>query len=220
MTLFFLAIAAGVLTVLTPCILPILPIVLSMGSGAPKWRPIFVVTGFILSFSVLGAFFTTAGNVLGVSDAAFRMVAVVLLILFGLALLFGNAYQRLTAEFSRTASAVGGFLVGLSLGLLWTPCAGPILGTIITLAATNGDTLTTGLLLAAYALGAGIPMLGIAYGGSWIFAKLKTVGVRAVLLDRILGAFVILSALAIATGADLMIQAWLIRYEPSGILLL
>ncbi len=235
MTLFFLAIAAGALTILAPCILPILPIVLSVGSGSSKWRPLFVVIGFILSFSILGAFFTTAGNFLGVSNATFRWIAVVLLILFGLALLFEGVYQRLISKFSGLMSSAGtvvassgsgksqivsGLLVGLSLGLVWTPCAGPILGTIITLAVTNGDTITTGLLFAAYALGAGIPMLGIAYGGSWVFTKLKIVGTRAILLDKIFGVLVILTALAIATGIDLQIQAYLIQWYPSGILML
>jgi len=234
MTLFLLAILAGFLTVLAPCILPILPIILGVGApGASKWRPVFVVLGFILAFSVFGAAFATVGSFLGVSNETFRFIAVGLLILFGCALLFEGVYQKLMATVSAKLNVLGGkisggsagktnaasgLLVGISLGLIWTPCAGPILGTILTLAATNGDLLTTAVLFAAYSLGAGIPMLGIAYGGGWIFTKLKLIGKRAELLNKLFGILVIATAITIAFGYDRVIQAYLVQFYPSGIL--
>jgi cytochrome c biogenesis protein CcdA len=113
-------------------------------------------------------------------------------------------------------SALSGLLVGISLGLVWTPCAGPILGTILTLASVKKDLLVTVLLFGAYSVGAGIPMLGIAYGGGWVFEKLKIVGRRAETLDRIFGVLIILTAIAIATGYDRTLTASLIRFYPSG----
>jgi cytochrome c-type biogenesis protein len=232
MTLFFLAILGGLLTVLAPCVLPILPIVLATGSGS-RWRPVFVVVGFVLSFSVLGAAFAVVGSFLGVSDAAFRWIAVVLLACFGLALLFENAYERLIARASAwlgqlgarvgagsigKSSALSGLLVGVSLGIVWTPCAGPILGTILTLAATRKDLLVTTILFGAYAIGAGLPMLGIAYGGSWVMRKLKLVGERAALMNRVFGVLILLTAVAIATGYDQVLAAGLLRFYPSGTL--
>lgn len=233
MTLFFLAILAGFLTVLAPCILPILPIVLGVGSGTSKWRPVFVVLGFIAAFSVFGAFFATVGTFLGISNETFRQIAVVLLVLFGLSLLFEGIYQKLMARISSKLAALGakisggsvgktsaisGLLVGLSLGLIWTPCAGPILGTILTLAAADGDLLTTGILFAAYSFGAGVPMLGIAYGGGWLFERMKKIGARVELLNKLFGVLVILTAITIAFGFDRIIQAYLVQFYPSGIL--
>ncbi len=232
MTLFLLAIVAGFLTVLAPCILPILPVILGIGSGS-KWRPIFVIVGFILSFSILGAGFATAGSFLGISNESFRMIAIILLLLFGLALVFEKTYQKMTAGLSSWLSRLGakisagsatkktaasGLLVGLSLGLIWTPCAGPILGTIITLAATEGDYLITAILFAAYAFGSAIPMLAIAYGSGWFFLKLQKIGAHAELLNRIFGILIIVTAIAIALGYDRVIQAYLIEFYPEQIL--
>ena len=229
MTLFLLAIFAGFLTVLAPCILPILPIVLGAGTGS-RWRPVFVVIGFILSFSVFGAAFATVGTFIGISNETFRWIAVALLIVFGASLLFERTYQKITAAASARlgqlgakvsagsvgkTSAFSGLLVGISLGLIWTPCAGPILGTILTLAATNGNPWTVGLLFAAYGLGASVPMLGIAYGGGWILSQIKKIGAKAETLNKLFGLLIIATALAIASGYDRVIQSYLVSYYPS-----
>jgi len=233
MALFLLALAAGFLTVLAPCILPVLPIILGTGARASRGRPLFVVLGFVLSFSVIGAAFATAGTFLGISQDAIRIVAVVLLSLFGLSLLFEGTYQKMTARVSQSLTRLGGKMssgsvgktgawsglpVGISLGLVWTPCAGPILGTILTLAATRHDFATTAILFAAYAVGAGIPMLGIAYGGGWILARLRKIGAKAELLNKLFGLLVLATAIAIAFGFDRTVQAYLVQFYPSGIL--
>lgn len=232
MTLFLLAIVAGVLTTLAPCILPILPVILGVGTGS-KWRPIFVVLGFIGAFSVFGAAFATVGSFLGLSNETFRTVAIVLLVFFAFALIFEKIYQKLTAGISATLNRLGakisagsatkksassGILVGVSLGVIWTPCAGPILGTILTLAAAEGDFLTTSILFAAYSFGAGVPMLGIAYGSGWLFSKLKFLSERSHLLNRIFGILILITALGIAFGYDRVVQAFLVQFYPSGIL--
>jgi cytochrome c-type biogenesis protein len=219
-SLFFLAIGAGLLTVLAPCILPILPILLGTGGGRSRWRPIAIIGGFIGSFSLVGAAFATAGSFLGVSNDAFRLVAVVFLLVFGCALLFEDIYDRamvrLQPLFARLGAkvsggsvtrtdALSGIAVGVSLGLIWTPCAGPILGSILTL-----------LLMFAYAVGAGVPMLAIAYGGGAVRSRLQGVGRWKRVLDRVFGALIVITALLILTGYDLALQAWLIRFYPTG----
>jgi len=231
MTLFFLAIAAGCLTILAPCILPLLPFLLGATGGRSKWRPLMIVAGFALGFSLLGAAFATAGTVLGLSNNSLRLAAVALLLLFGLALLFDRAYDRAMTRLQpffarwsariaggslRRADAASGLLVGLSLGLVWTPCAGPILGSILTLASRSADYLTTLLLLFAYALGAGAPMLGIAYGSRALQARLLRIGPWQRTLNRIFGLLIIGTAALMLTGYDLVFQAWLIRSYPSG----
>ena len=233
MTLFLLAIAAGALTVFAPCILPLLPLILGTSAGTAKSRPLVIVIGFVLSFSLFGAFFATAGTFFGVSNTALRQVAVVILTLFGLALLFPSVYQRLTARFTARLQTAGtslahagqgkgnvlsGLAVGASLGLIWTPCAGPILGTIITLASQTKNTLLTGFLFAAYALGAAIPMLLIGYGGQALIRRFRSFGAHAEVVNRIFGALILATALAIFLGWDQNIQTALLPLYPSNLL--
>lgn len=230
-SIFFLAIAAGFLTILAPCILPLLPFLLGTSGGKSRLRPLMIVIGFVASFSVLGAAFATAGTFLGVSNAALRNVAVALLLLFGLALLFEKTYEkamarlqpvlaRWSAKLSGKAAlrtdAWSGVLVGVSLGLVWTPCAGPILGSILTLASRTADYVTTLLLMFAYAFGAGIPMLAIAYGGNALQRRMLGIGRWRSLLNKVFGLLVVAMAILILTGYDLRLQAWLIRFYPSS----
>jgi cytochrome c biogenesis protein CcdA len=229
MPLFVLATVAGVLTVLAPCILSVLPIVLGT-SGRSKWRPVAIVSGFIGSFSAVGAAFVTAGTLLGASNEALRAAAASLLIVFGLALLFESVYDAVSAKLqvrlSKASAAVAGkslvrsdalsgLLVGLALGLVWTPCAGPILGAILTLAVQTQEFLTTFFLLLAYAVGAAVPMLGIAYGGQWIQKGMRRFGKWQGWLNKVFGLIVIAMAVLILTGYDLVLQAKLVRYYPA-----
>jgi cytochrome c biogenesis protein CcdA len=111
--------------------------------------------------------------------------------------------------------ALSGVLVGVSLGLVWAPCAGPILGTILTLAARTHDFLTTALLFFAYAVGAGLPMLAIAYGSHRFQEKLRAAGRLQPSLNKIFGAIIMLTALAIVTGYDRVLVTRLLDYLPA-----
>ncbi len=130
MSLFFLAIVAGFLTILAPCILPVLPFLLGTSSGRSRWRPVVIVCGFIGSFSLIGAALATAGTFLGISNDILRLAAGIILLFFGAALLFESAYERLTARlqviltglgtrlsknFSMRADALSGVFVGVIL---------------------------------------------------------------------------------------------------------
>jgi len=231
MTIFLLAIAAGFLTILAPCILPVLPFLLGTSGGKSKWRPLLIIGGFVLTFSLIGAAFATAGTFLGLDNNTLRSIAVVLLLLFGLALLFENVYEKamsrlqpLFAKWSakvaggslRRNDAASGLLVGFSLGLVWTPCAGPILGSILTLASRSADYPTTLLLMFAYALGAGLPMFGIAYGSHALQARLFRIGPWQGVLNKVFGSLIIIMALLILTGYDLALQTWLIQFYPAS----
>ncbi len=225
MSLFFLAIAAGFLTILAPCILPVLPFLLGTSGGRSKWRPVTIIAGFIGSFTLIGAALATAGTFLGISNDHLRILAGVMLALFGAALLFEKTYEKLAARLQPALARLGtgvsgdspiktdawsGILVGISLGLVWSPCAGPILGTILTLASRTADYVTTTFLFFAYALGAGIPMLAIAYGSRYVQEKLRSIGAWQPTLNKIFGAIVIVTAVGILTGYDRVVQAWLV----------
>ena len=185
------AFLAGIVTILSPCILPILPIVLSSSIGGKKTslsRPIGVVVGFIASFTFFTLFLSTIVQLSGIPANALRVLSVVVIALLGVSMLVPK-FQLITEQlFSRLASRmprtqaqpgfVAGIIVGLSLGLLWTPCVGPILASVISLAITGTVTLSAFFITFAYALGTAIPMFLIIVGGRsllnkvpWLFAN-------------------------------------------------
>ncbi len=231
MALFFLAMTAGFLTILAPCILPILPFLLGTSGGRSKWRPVMIIVGFVGSFSIIGAAFATAGTFLGIDNATLRYVAVALLFLFGTVLVFEPVYERLMAAIQPALARLGqgvsgtsatrkdafsGLAVGVSLGLIWSPCAGPILGAILTLAVQSRDFITTLLLMFAYAVGAGIPMLAIAYGSHVAQARIQGLGKYQRTLNIVFGLLIIGAAILILTGYDLVIQSYLVQFYPES----
>jgi cytochrome c-type biogenesis protein len=110
----------------------------------------------------------------------------------------------------------GGFVLGTTLGLVWTPCAGPVLGSILTLVATSKDTAWASVLLVVYAMGAAIPMLAIAYGGQAVTTRVRSIARISPRLQQGFGAVVIAFALASYLQYDTLIVAWLTAFYPSG----
>jgi cytochrome c-type biogenesis protein len=227
-----LAFAAGLLTAGAPCILPLLPILLGASIGQQgRWRALFLVAGFIMAFSGFAILFGTFSTVLGLSHDTLRKVSIVLLGGFGVLLLWPQPYELLLARLSgflsiadnavrRVGSGnfgsgnVGGLVLGLALGVLWTPCAGPVLGSILTLIATSENLARAGLLLVTYAIGAGIPILLIAYGGQYATTQVRRFVRYTPALQRTFGAAVLLVALAFYTQYDTVIIVWLSDLYP------
>lgn len=224
---FFFAILAGAVTIAGPCILPLLPIILGTSTvRAHRSRPFFIIFGFILSFTFFVIVFATIGRTLGVDAEVFRKTAAVLVGLFGLTMLFPKVQTRLFAGLEplvhklaprtdpQNAGLWSGFVLGVSLGLVWSPCAGPVLGSILTLVAAERHLAQTAALLFAYSLGAGLPMLLIAYGGQTATQKVQAIAKHAVTIQRMFGLIIILVALALYTGADTTFQGYLIQRYP------
>ena len=110
---------------------------------------------------------------------------------------------------------LGGFIIGVVIGIVWAPCAGPILGSILTLVAQQQDLARAGILLTAYALGAGMPMLALAYGGQALTTRVKAVAKYAHRLQQIFGVLILLLAIAIYFQYDTVLQARLLEVIPS-----
>src|SRR5690348_323996 len=182
------AFAAGVLTIASPCVLPMAPVLLGASIGQPaRLRPLFIALGFAAAFStaalVLGAF----SSALPVSPDLLRDLAALGLAVFGTLMLWTRPMHALAERLggvmtrvdglSRRAGAgnTGGFVLGLALGVLWTPCAGPVLGSILTLIATAMNLAWAAVLLGCYALGAAIPMLAIGYGGRYVTTRVRRI---------------------------------------------
>jgi cytochrome c biogenesis protein CcdA len=223
-----LALLAGVFTIASPCVLPILPILLGTAvAQSSRVRPLFIVAGFVITFASLGLLLGQVSSSIGLAQEALRNVAIAMLALSGLMQLWPRPYRwlmaRLDGPLQRMGATgdkagpgnAGGFVLGVSLGAVWTPCAGPVLASILALVAKAQDVSWSGLLLLLYACGAGIPMLAIAYGGQFMRSRVRQVARHTVCLQQVFGLLVVLTAGAIYFQYDVLAYAWLADFYPT-----
>jgi cytochrome c biogenesis protein CcdA/thiol-disulfide isomerase/thioredoxin len=187
---------AGVVTAVSPCVLPVLPVLLAGGASGRK--PFRIVSGLVLSFSVFTLFAAWILDQVGLPQDFLRNLAIVLLFVMAATLLvpqLAQLLERPLAVFSRfrPSRVGGGFFLGATLGLVFVPCAGPVLATVTVVAAQNHVGFRAIVLTLAYAVGAAIPMLLIARGGREASARLRS---RAEMLR--LGSGVLIGAVALA----------------------
>ena len=219
-----LALLAGVITIAAPCTLPMLPILLGASVGqTSKARPVMIAAGFVLSFSVVALALSAITRVFDFDPNVLRSAAAILLAGFGLLMLWPAPFERLASRFGGFTGGVapnqgvlGGFVLGTTLGLVWTPCAGPVLGSILTVIATSQDTAWASTLLVAYAIGAAIPMLAIAYGGQAVTTRVLRFARIAPRLQQGFGVVVIAFAALSWFQYDTLIVAWLTHFSPNG----
>ena len=216
MTLLVLfAIAAGAGTALSPCVLPVLPALLSAGASGGRRRPLGVVLGLATTFTITVAGFASVIDGVGLGDGTLRSLAVIALGLFGVVLLAPRLADRIEAPLSRLArfgprtggeGFWSGLGVGAALGFVYAPCAGPVLAAVISVGAASGSSLAVAL---AYALGTAAVLLVFCLGGRRVLSRF-----RPPVLQRALGVVMILTALAIVTQADLRFQTALAEHAP------
>jgi len=230
MTMLSLALAllAGVVTVAAPCTLPMLPILLGASIGQTrKARPAMIALGFVMSFSMVALLLSAITRAFDFDPNVLRTGAAVLLAGFGLLMIWPAPFQWLSIRLTGTAGAsfgnampsqglLGGFVLGSTLGLVWTPCAGPVLGSILTIVATSKDTAWASLQLVTYAIGAAIPMLAIAYGGQAVTSRVRSIAQIAPRLQQGFGVVIIAFAALSYLQYDTLIVAWLTRFYPNG----
>ncbi|MEC5162845.1 MULTISPECIES: cytochrome c biogenesis CcdA family protein [unclassified Janthinobacterium] len=217
-----LALLAGVFTIASPCVLPILPILLGTAvAQSSRVRPLFIVAGFVLTFAALGMLLGVVSSRIELAHEALRNVGIAMLALSGLFQLWPRPYRWLMARVDGPLQRLGagggnagpgkagGFLLGMSLGAVWTPCAGPVLASILALVARAQDVSWSALLLLLYAVGAGIPMLVIAYGGQFMRGRVRQLARHTGRLQQFFGLLVLLSACAIYFQYDVLAYAWL-----------
>jgi cytochrome c biogenesis protein CcdA/thiol-disulfide isomerase/thioredoxin len=165
---------AGLVTAISPCVLPVLPILLA--GGASGRRPLRIITGLVASFVVFTLFASWILDRLGLPQDLLRNLAIAMLFVVAATLLvpqLGLLLERPFARLTRFRAGGGGFALGVSLGLVFVPCAGPVLGAVATNAARDHFTAWTILVAVAYGIGASIPMLAIAYGGSELTRRVR-----------------------------------------------
>ena len=175
-----IAVGAGVITAISPCVFPVLPILFAGGGTGGRRRPVAIIAGLIASFATFTLFATWILNRLGLPQDLLRNLGIALLFLLAATLVFpqlGMLLERPLYFLSRrrTRSDLGGgFLLGASLGLVFVPCAGPVLGVITTNAAQVEFGWKTVLLTVAYSLGAAGPMLVVAFLGADVTRRMHS----------------------------------------------
>jgi len=223
--LILIAFVSGILTVFSPCVLPILPIILASGIDGNKKRIQGTILGLIVSFTVASLLLATIVRVLGIPADTVRLFAVILLIIFGITLILpsiGNSIQFWIEKRwhfqpkKQNNGFMGGFVTGVSLGIVWTPCIGPVVAAVATLAAVSSFSFSALFIALAYALGTGIPLYYIAKGGSSISSRLSFIKKENQKIRQIFGIIVLASALFIWSGADRAFQAWTLSNLPES----
>lgn len=169
-----LAFGAGILSILSPCVLPLLPIILGTATAEHRAGPLALASGLAISFVVIGVFVATVGFSIGLDAGVFRSLAAIMLIAFGLLLAIPSLQHRFSAKLGpfgdwvearfggiSTNGLRGQFNVGMLLGAVWSPCIGPTLGTAMVLAAQGKNLTSVILTMTAFGLGSAVPLIGL-----------------------------------------------------------
>ena len=218
-----IAFLAGIVTAISPCVLPVLPIAMAGAVTGGRRRPFGVVAGFVVTLVVFTLALTEALEAIGLSASNQRNLGVVLLVAFGLTMVvpaLGDKVARALAPLTRVGARlpkggdgfIGGIVMGAGLGLVWAPCAGPVFSAIAAANATETGGAGKWLVLSVYALGAALPMLAIMFGGQRIANRLKP---RAVALRAGMGVLLVATGALIFTGLDTRLTAWVVDAVPS-----
>jgi len=200
-----LAFLFGILSVLSPCILPVIPLIAAYSTKSGRFIPITIVIGLSISFALMGVLASAFGSVFQQYQTMLYAFGGAVIIFLGLYMIFDVIEQKIRAAIPNTGrgiitrlstinagGAAGGFVLGFSLGIIWTPCIGPILGAILAIVAVEGDILYGGILLTIYSLGLGLPLLAIAYTSRF---TLKPFIKYSVITKRISGVILLLVGL-------------------------
>lgn len=224
-----LALIAGVLSTLSPCVLPLLPIVLSAALGQHRLGPVALAAGLSLSFVVVGLFVATLGFAVGLDQDVFRYAAAALMIGIGVVLLM----PRLQAQFALAAGPVGQwaqertgtfsgrglggqFAIGLLLGVVWSPCVGPTLGAASVLAARGENLGAVALTMLAFGIGAALPLVAIGMMSREALLRWRGRMMAAGSSGKLLMGGVLLGVgLLILLGLDKKIEAVLVDWSPA-----
>ncbi|KAB1074433.1 cytochrome c biogenesis CcdA family protein [Methylobacterium planeticum] len=223
-----LAFAAGLLSVLSPCVLPLLPLVLGAAASEHRLGPAALAAGLALSFTAIGLFVAAIGFAIGLDIDVFRRVAAILLVGVGFVLMVPAAQTRLAVAAGpvanwaehrfggRSAAGMSGqFGVGLLLGAVWSPCVGPTLGAASLLAAQGRDLPAVGLTMLVFGLGAALPLLALGTLSRGLLLRARD---RMMRLGRglrfTLGAVLAATGTAILLGVDKALETALVNASP------
>jgi cytochrome c biogenesis protein CcdA len=223
------ALLAGILSTLSPCVLPLLPIILVTAVSEHRLGPLALASGLALSFVAVGMFIATIGYGIGLDAGFFRIIAATMLVALGVILLVPQLQTQIAAAASpisgwteerfggiETAGLSGQFALGLLLGAVWSPCVGPTLGAASVLAAQGQDLAQVALVMLAFGLGAALPLALLG-----LLSRDTLMRWRGRLLDAgkggklVLGGLLVVVGVMILSGLDKRIEAALVEASPA-----
>jgi cytochrome c-type biogenesis protein len=225
-----LSLAAGSLTTLSPCVFPLLPLVLGSALQGSRFAPLAMGVGMTVAFAGIGMALGAIGPALGIDADTVRTAGAAMLIAFALVMLvpaLGQRFTRWMLPIASTANAAsarldggslfGAFALGSVLGLVWSPCSGPLLGSALTLVASEGGVARGGIVLGIFGVGAAIPLVAVAYASrsgfsrvrDWVLFRIERVRHVFALLLGALG-------IAILTGGDKWLESRVLQWLPDA----
>ena len=173
----FMAIGAGVASVLSPCVLPVIPIIMAGAEREDRLRPLIVVIGLAISFMAMGAVSSLFGALLIGKTRYIEIGGSAIIVLMGFMVMFDMSIFKRFYQLSnlrvKGEGRVGGLILGMSLGVIWVPCVGPFLSSTLTMVATSGQLAAGIILLGFYSLGLAIPMLIVGYSSQLLQNRIK-----------------------------------------------
>ncbi|MBU1215096.1 MAG: cytochrome c biogenesis CcdA family protein [Gammaproteobacteria bacterium] len=222
-----LSFLAGVLSTLSPCVLPLVPILMGSAAGKHFLGPFALVGGLMISFTAIGVGLGSLGGSIGLEQDTLRVVGGVLLLLFGALLVSSRLQDRFSAAVSRLGVGQGmlahfnldglhgQFLLGLLLGVVWSPCVGPTLGVAITLASQGEALVQVASVMAVFSLGTGLPLLALGMlsrqaMGKWR-GRMMNAGQKA---KKLFGVALLLIGVLVLSGADKGFEKWAVNAMP------
>ena len=175
----FVAIGAGLASVLSPCVLPVIPIIMAGAEREDRLRPLIIVAGLAISFMSMGAVSSLFGALLIGKTRYIEIGGSAIIVIMGLMVMFDlsifKRFYQLSNIRVKGEGRIGGLILGLSLGVIWVPCVGPFLSSTLTMVATSGQLATGIILLGFYSMGLAIPMLIVGYSSQLLQNKIKSV---------------------------------------------
>lgn len=232
-TSYGLSFLAGMLSTLSPCVLPLVPILLGSAASSHRYGTFALVAGLMLSFTLIGVGLGSLGGTIGLEQYTLRVAGGVLLIVFGAVLLSSRLQNSFSAAVSRLGVGQGllarfnlnglhgQFLLGLLLGIVWSPCVGPTLGVAITLASQGQALAQVAAVMLIFSLGAGLPLLASGMLsrqalGKWR-GRMMEAGQKA---RKIFGAALLLIGILVLSGADKSFEKWALNVMPDWLVTL
>jgi cytochrome c-type biogenesis protein len=229
---YTLALLAGLLSTLSPCVLPIVPILLGTAMNAHRRAPIALAAGLAISYTAIGTVLARAGTVLTLDPGSLRLLGGGLLGLFALVILSSSLQRRFAAATSRIGNAgnwllsrlvlngiYGQFIVGLALGMIWSPCVGPTLGAAIVLASQGKHLAGSAALMGLFSVGAALPIVILGYVSRSAMMNIRGGLLQAGKAGKLaLGSAMLLIAIATVSGRDRQAEAWLVNHFPAWLI--
>jgi cytochrome c-type biogenesis protein len=231
MTVLGLSFLAGLLTCLSPCVFPVVPLIVGSSFQRSRMGPLVLAAGLIVAFTAVGALLMVTGVAAGISQAHLRMIASLFLIIAGLFLLstklqgwLSRLLSPVAAKADRSLQSVEGsslfgqFITGSMLGILWSPCTGPTMGATLALGAQNGPSLQVVSSMLVFGAGAATPILALAYGARSLLTRRRAQVLESAKWGKLIfGVSIIAVGIFSLLGIDKVAETWVLNILPDWV---